>query len=41
MNLLKQLKNKKDARLYFKKNQPIAVRCSTDTCPFEAKVQAV
>jgi Tfp pilus assembly protein PilZ len=41
MDRLKHLKTRKDARLYFNKNQPISVRCLTGTCNFEATIQDV
>ena len=41
MDQLGQLKTRKDARLYFNKNQPVAVRCITGQCNFEATVKNV
>ena len=41
MDLLKHPKTRKDARLYFNKNQPVAVRCLTGNCNFEATIQDV
>ena len=41
MDPLNHLKTRKDARLYFNKNQPIAVRCLTGECHFEATIQDV
>ena len=41
MDKLKHLKTRKDARLYFNKNQPIAVRCLTGKCNFKATIQDV
>jgi len=41
MDKLKHLKTRKDARLYFNKNQPVAVRCLTGKCNFEAIIQNV
>ena len=39
MDAHKHLKSRKDARLIFSKNQKIAVRCLTDTCNFDARIQ--
>jgi Tfp pilus assembly protein PilZ len=41
MDAHKHLKSRKDARLIFSKNQNVAVRCLTDRCNFEAKIQNV
>jgi Tfp pilus assembly protein PilZ len=41
MDAHKHLKSRKDARLIFSKNQKVAVRCLTDTCNFEARIQNV
>ena len=41
MDAHKHLKSRKDARLVFSKNQKVAVRCLTDTCNFDAKIQNV
>ena len=41
MDQLGQLKTRKDARLYFNKNQPVDVRCLTGRCNFEATIQDV
>lgn len=41
MDAYKHLKSRKDARLFFSKNQKVAVRCLTDTCNFEARIQNV
>jgi Tfp pilus assembly protein PilZ len=41
MNAHNHLKSRKDARLFFSKNQKVAVRCLTDTCNFEARIQNV
>jgi Tfp pilus assembly protein PilZ len=41
MDAHKHLKSRKDARLIFRKNQKVAVRCLTDTCNFEARIQNV
>ncbi len=38
MNSHKHLKSRKDARLFFSKNQNISVRCLTDTCNFDARI---
>ena len=37
----KHLKSRKDARLFFSKNQKVAVRCLTDTCNFDARIQDI
>jgi Tfp pilus assembly protein PilZ len=41
MDANKHLKSRKDARLFFSKNQKVAVRCLTNTCRFEASVKNV
>jgi Tfp pilus assembly protein PilZ len=41
MDAHKHLKSRKDARLFFSKNQKVAVRCLTDACNFEAGIQNV
>ena len=41
MDAHKHLKSRKDARLFFKKNQKVAVRCLTDTCNFDARIQDI
>ncbi len=41
MDAYKHLKSRKDARLFFSKNQKVAVRCLTDICNFEARIQNV
>ena len=41
MDAHKHLKSRKDARLIFNKNQKVAVRCLTDRCNFEARIQNV
>ena len=41
MDAHKHLKSRKDARVIFRKNQKVAVRCLTDRCNFEAKIQDV
>ena len=41
MDAHKHLKSRKDARLMFSKNQKVAVRCLTDTCNFNARIQDV
>jgi len=41
MDLLKNLKSRKDARLVFSRSQNVSVRCSTDTCKFDATIQNV
>jgi Tfp pilus assembly protein PilZ len=41
MDAHKHLKSRKDARLIFSKNQKVAVRCLTDRCNFEARIQNV
>lgn len=41
MDRLKHLKTRKDARLYFNKNQPVGIRCLTGRCNFEATIQDV
>jgi Tfp pilus assembly protein PilZ len=41
MDAHKHLKSRKDARLFFSKNQKVAVRCLTDRCNFEARIQDV
>ncbi len=41
MDPLKHLKTRKDARIYFNKNQPVTVRCLTGQCNFEATIQDV
>jgi Tfp pilus assembly protein PilZ len=41
MDAHKHLKSRKDARLFFNKNQKVTVRCLTDTCNFEARIQNV
>ena len=41
MDAHKHLKSRKDARVIFRKNQKVAVRCLTDRCNFEARIQDV
>ena len=41
MNAHNQLKSRKDARLFFSKNQKVTVRCLTDSCNFKARIQNV
>lgn len=41
MDKLKHLKTRKDARLYFNRNQHVAVRCLTGKCNFNARIQDV
>lgn len=41
MNAHKHLKSRKDARLVFRKNQIVSVRCFTDRCNFDARIQNV
>ena len=41
MDANKHLKSRKDARLIFNKNQEVAVRCLTNTCRFEGRIQNV
>ncbi len=41
MDAHKHLKSRKDARLIFSKNQKVAVRCLTDTCNFDARIQNI
>ena len=41
MDAHKHMKSRKDARLFFNKNQKVAVRCLTDRCNFDARVQNV
>ena len=41
MDANKHLKSRKDARLIFNKNQKVAVRCLTNTCRFDARIQNV
>ena len=41
MDANKHLKSRKDARLIFNKTQKVAVRCLTNTCNFEARIQNV
>jgi hypothetical protein len=41
MDMLRHPKTRKDARLYFNKNQPVAVRCLTGRRNFEATIQNV
>jgi len=41
MNAHKYLKSRKDARLVFRKNQIVSVRCFTDRCNFDARIQDV
>jgi Tfp pilus assembly protein PilZ len=41
VDLLRHLKTRKDARLYFNRKQPVAVRCLTGKYNFEAKIQNV
>ena len=38
---LKHLKSRKDARLVFRKNQNVAVRCLTNTCNFDGHIKNV
>ena len=41
MDAHKHLKSRKDARVIFCKNQKVAVRCLTDRCNFEGRIQDV
>ena len=41
MDAYKHLKSRKDARLFFSKNQKVAVQCLTDRCNFDARIQNV
>ena len=41
MDAHKHLKSRKDARLFFNKSQKVAVRCLTDTCNFDARIQDI
>ncbi|MEE9497620.1 MAG: PilZ domain-containing protein [Desulfobacterales bacterium] len=41
MDAHKHLKSRKDARLVFRKYQNVSVRCLTDTCNFDARIQNV
>lgn len=41
MDAHQQLKSRKDARLVFKKDQNVMVRCLTNQCQFDASVQDV
>ena len=41
MDAHKHLKSRKDARLVFSKYQNVSVRCLTDTCNFDARIQNV
>jgi Tfp pilus assembly protein PilZ len=41
MDAHKHLKSRKDARLFFNKNQKVTVRCLTDTCNFDARIQDI
>jgi Tfp pilus assembly protein PilZ len=41
MDAHKHLKSRKDARVFFHKKQKVAVRCLTDRCNFEARIQDV
>ena len=41
MDAHKHMKSRKDARLFFNKNQKVTVRCLTDRCNFDARVQNV
>ncbi len=41
MDRLKHLKSRKDARLVFRKNQNVEVRCLTNTCNFDGRIQDV
>jgi Tfp pilus assembly protein PilZ len=41
MDAHKHLKSRKDARLIFSKNQKVTVRCLTDTCNFDARIQNI
>jgi Tfp pilus assembly protein PilZ len=41
MDAHKHLKSRKDARLFFNKNQKVAVRCLTDRCNFDARIKNV
>ena len=41
MDAHKHLKSRKDARLFFNKNQNVTVRCLTDTCNFDARIQDI
>jgi len=41
MDAHKHLKSRKDARLFFKNNQKVTVRCLTDTCNFDARIQDI
>ncbi|MDX1708509.1 MAG: PilZ domain-containing protein [Desulfobacterales bacterium] len=38
---LNHLKSRKDARLVFRKNQDVAVRCLTNTCNFDGRIRNV
>ena len=41
MDAHKHMKSRKDARLFFNKNQKVSVRCLTDRCNFDARIQNV
>ena len=41
MDRLNRLKSRKDARLVFRKNQNVAVRCLTNTCNFDGRIQNI
>jgi hypothetical protein len=41
MDRLKHLKSRKDARLIFRKNQNVAVRCLTNKCNFDGRIENV
>ena len=41
MDRLKHLKSRKDTRLVFRKNQNVAVRCLTNSCDFDGRIENV
>ena len=41
MDRLKYLKSRKDARLVFRKQQNVSVRCLTNTCNFDGRIRNV
>ncbi len=41
MDRLNHLKSRKDARLVFRRNQEVAVRCLTNTCNFDGHIKNV
>ena len=41
MDRLNHLKSRKDSRLVFRKNQDVVVRCLTNTCNFDGRIQNV